>query len=101
MCSCDSGGKMRGMAAKFTMDAADTEAGLSTADAAVAQESGSSLGSLCIGGYMTSLVGATLGARAVGEVQTDGRAAANTVSREFSIATVETTEAGNSGMLTT
>ena len=50
---------------------------------------------------MTSLVGATLGARAVGEVQTDGRAAANTVSREFSIATVETTEAGNSGMLTT
>ena len=51
---------MRGMAAKFTMDAADTEAGLSTADAAVAQKSGSSLGSLCVGGYMTSLVGATL-----------------------------------------
>ena len=89
------------MAAKFTMDAADTEAGLSAADEAVAQRSGSNLGSLCIGGYMTSLVGAAIGARAIEEGQTEGRAAANTGSREFSIATVETTEAGNSGVLTT
>ena len=83
------------------MDAADTDAGLSAADEAVAQQSGSNLGSLCIGGYMTSLVGAAIGARAVEEAQTEGRAAANTDSRAFSIATVETTEAGNSGALTT
>jgi len=89
------------MAAKFTMDAADTEAGLSAADEAVTQRSGSNLGSLCIGGYMTSLVGAAIGARAVEEAQTEGRAAANTGSRDFSIATVETTESGNSGVLTT
>lgn len=89
------------MAAKFTMDAADTDTGLSAADEAVAQQSGSNLGSLCIGGYMTSLVGAAIGARAVEEGQTEGRAAANTGSREFSIATVETTESGNSGVLTT
>ena len=89
------------MAAKFTMDAAETEAGLSTADTAVAQQSGSRLGSLRIGGYMTSLVGAALGARTVGEAQADGRAAANTGSREFSISTVQSTEAGNSGVLTT
>jgi hypothetical protein len=89
------------MAAKFTMDAADTEAGLSAADGAVAQQSGSNLGSLCIGGYMTSLVGAAISARAVEEAQTEGRAAANTGSREFSIAAVQTTESGNSGVLTT
>lgn len=89
------------MAAKFTMDAADTEAGLSAADEAVVQRSGSNLGSLCIGGYMTSLVAAAIGARAVEERQTEGRAAANTGSREFSIATVETTESGNSGVLIT
>ena len=89
------------MAAQFTMDAADTEAGLSAADEAVAQQSGSNLGSLCIGGYMTSLVGAAIGARAVEEDQTEGRAAANTGSREFSIAAVQTTESGNSGVLTT
>jgi hypothetical protein len=89
------------MAAKFTMDAENTEAGLSSADAAVAQQSGSSLGSLCIRGYMTSLVGAAMGARAVGEAQADGRAAANTGSREFSIAAVQTSEAGNSSVLTT
>lgn len=89
------------MAAKFTMDAADTEAGLSAADEVVGQQSGSNLGSLCIGGYMTSLVGVAIGARAVEEGQTEGRAAANTDSRAFSIATVETTESGNSGVLTT
>ena len=89
------------MAAKFTIDAAATEAGLSTADAATAQHSDSSLSSLCGVGYMTSLVRAAIGARAVGEAQADARAAANTASREFSITTVETTEAGNSGVLTT
>ncbi|BBC69039.1 hypothetical protein MML61_27735 (plasmid) [Mycobacterium marinum] len=89
------------MAAKFTMNVAETEAGLSAADAAVAQQSGSNLGSFCIGGYMTSLVGATIGSRALGEAQADGRAAMNTASREVCIATVQTTEAGNSGVLTT
>ncbi len=89
------------MAAKFTMDAAETEAGLSSGDTALAQQSGSSLKSLCVGGYMTSLVGAALGARTVGEAQADGRAAANTGTREFSISTVQSTEAGNSGVLTT
>ncbi|MGE2817912.1 hypothetical protein ACQI5H_22625 [Mycobacterium heidelbergense] len=89
------------MAAKFTMDAADTEAGLSSADESVAEQSGSSLGSLCVGGYMTSLVGAALGARAVQVAETEARAAANTGSREFSIMTVQSTEAGNSGVLST
>ncbi|WP_204815296.1 hypothetical protein [Mycobacterium riyadhense] len=89
------------MAAKFTLDATEAEVGLSTADAAVAQQSGSNLGSLCIGGYMTSLVGAAIGARAVDETQTDGRAAANTGSREFSITTVQSAEAGNSSVLMT
>ena len=89
------------MAAQFTMDAADTEAGLCAADEAVTQRSGSNLGSLCFGGYMTSLVGAAIGARAIEEGQTEGRAAANTGSREFSIAAVQTTESGNSGVLTT
>lgn len=89
------------MAAKFSMDAADTEAGLSSADAAVAQQPGSSLRSLRVGGYMTSLVGATLSARAVKQAQTEGRAAVNAGSREFSVATVETAEAGNSSALST
>jgi hypothetical protein len=89
------------MAGEFTLDASDTEAGLSAADAATAQESGSSLRSLTIGGYTTPLLGAAIGARAVAEAQADGRAAANTGSREFSIATVETAEAGNSSALTT
>lgn len=92
---------MRNMAAKFTLDATEAEAGLSTADAAVAQQSGSNLGSLCIGGYMTSLVGAAIGARAVDEAQATGRAAANAGSREFSISTVQSAEAGNSSVLTT
>lgn len=92
---------MRDIAAKFTLDANEADAGLSTADAAVAQQSGSSIGSLCVGGYMTSLVGAAIGARAVDEAETDGRAAANTGSREFSIATVEAAEANNSSALTT
>ena len=74
---------------------------LSNADAGTSQQSGSKLGSLCSGGYMTSLVGAAIGARAVGEAQADGRAAANTGSREFSIATIQSAEAGNSGVLTT
>ncbi|AFV14860.1 oxidoreductase (plasmid) [Mycobacterium intracellulare subsp. yongonense 05-1390] len=93
---------MRFMAAgKFTMDVAETEAGLSSADAATAQQSGAGLSSLTIGGYMTSLVGAAIGGRAIGEAQAVGRATANTASREFSIATVQTTEAGNSSILTT
>jgi hypothetical protein len=89
------------MAAKFTMDAAETEAGLSAADAATAQQAGSTLQSLTVGGYGTPLLGAALGALAVEDAQAVGRAAANTGSREFSIATVQTAEAGNSGILTT
>lgn len=93
---------MRNMAAgKFTMDVAETESGLSTADAATAQQAGSSLQSLTIGGYSTSLLGAAMGAFAVAEAQAAGRAAANTGSREFSIATVQSAEAGNSSVLTT
>lgn len=101
MCSYHTDGKMHDMAAKFTMDAGEAEAGLSTADGAVAEQSGSTLGSLCVGGYMTSLVGAAIGARAVDEAKTEGRAAANTGSREFSISTVQSAEAGNSSVLTT
>lgn len=89
------------MAAKFTMDPGDTEANLSTADAEVAEQSGSSLGSLSVGGYMTSLVGAVGGARAAGEAQAEVRAAVNTGTTGFSVTTVQSTEAGNSGVLTT
>ncbi|MEE6140636.1 hypothetical protein SKC41_30545 [Mycobacterium sp. 050128] len=88
-------------AGKFTMDVAETEAGLSAADAATAQQSGSSLKSLAIGGYTTTLLGAAIGARAMAEAQAAGRAAANVGSREFSISTVQSTEAGNSSVLTT
>ena len=45
------------MAAKFTMDAAETEAGLSTADAAVAQRSGSRLKTVRRVGLRLALVG--------------------------------------------
>lgn len=89
------------MAEKFTLDAAAAEAGLSTADAATAQQSSGDVPGLCVGGYMTSLLGAAIGARAIGEAQADARAVANTTSREFSITTVQTTEADNTGLLTT
>lgn len=89
------------MAAKFTMDVAETEAGLSAADAATAQQAGSNLQSLTVGGYSTPLLGAALDALGVGEAQAAGRAAANAGSREFSIATVQSAEAGNSSILTT
>ncbi|WP_186244560.1 MULTISPECIES: hypothetical protein [Mycobacterium] len=89
------------MAAKFAMDVEGTEAGLSTADAATAQQSGSSFQSLTIGGYSTPLLGAAIGALAVVEVHAVDRAAANTGSREFSIATVQSAEAGNASVLTT
>ncbi|WP_156671000.1 MULTISPECIES: hypothetical protein [unclassified Mycobacterium] len=88
-------------AGKFTMDVAETEAGLSTADAATAQQSGASLNSLTVGGYTTPLLGAALGARALVDGQATGRAAANAGSREFSISTVQSAEAGNSSILTT
>lgn len=84
------------------MDVAETEAGLSTADGATAQQSGgASLNSLTIGGYTTPLLGAALGARALVDGQATGRAAANAGSREFSITTVQNAEAGNSSILTT
>ncbi len=102
MCSHNIDGKMRNMTSgKFTMDAAETEAGLSAADEATAQQSGASLKSLAVGGYMTSLVGAAIGARAVDKAQTEGCTAANMGSREFSIATVQSAEADNSSVLTT
>nr|AEY82407.1 oxidoreductase [Mycobacterium kansasii]AKT73086.1 oxidoreductase [Mycobacterium avium subsp. hominissuis] len=101
MCSRGTGGKMQFMAAKFTLDADEAEAGLSAADAATAKQAGSSLQSLTVGGYGTPLLGAALGALAVGNAQAVGRATANTGSREFSIATVQAAEAGNSSVLTT
>ena len=89
------------MAAKFTMDAAETEAGLSIADAATAQQSGSNLGSLYHRRLHDGLAGGGYGCARGGEAQTVGRAAANTGSREFSIATVQSAEAGNSSVLKT
>lgn len=86
---------------KFTLDAADAASGLSTADAATAQQSSNDVPGLCVGGYMTSLLAAAIGARATGEAQADARAVANTASREFSITTVQTTEADNTVILTT
>ena len=56
------------MAAKFTLDADEAEAGLSAADAATAQQAGSSLQSITVGGYGTPLLGAAL-ASAVGVLQ--------------------------------
>ena len=101
MCASDVGGKIAGMAPKFTMDAAETQSGLSSSDAAAAAQQGSSIGSVWIGGYTTPLVGALLGARAVSEAKTEGRVAVNAVSREVSVTTVEGAEAANSGALTT
>ena len=72
-------------------------AGLSSSDASAAAQPSSSVGSLWIGGYTTPLVGAILGARAVGEAKTEGRVAVNAVSREVSVTTVEGAEAANSG----
>lgn len=89
------------MAAKFTLDVADAESGLSTADAATAQQSSSDLPGLRVGGYMTTLLGAVIGGRAIGQAQAETCAVANTTSREFSITTVQTTEADNTGVLTT
>ncbi|GAB4921445.1 hypothetical protein BB736_025090 (plasmid) [Mycobacterium avium subsp. hominissuis] len=89
------------MAEKFTLDAADAEAGLSTADAATAAQPSSDLPGLCIGGYMTTLLGAVVGGRAMGQAQAEARAVDNTTSREFSITTVQTAEADNTSLLTT
>ncbi|MCV7118142.1 hypothetical protein AWC17_25000 [Mycobacterium nebraskense] len=89
------------MAEKFTLDAADAEAGLSTADAATASQPSSDLPGLCVGGYMTTLLGAVVGSRAMGQAQAEARAVANTTSREFSITTVQTAEADNTSLLTT
>ncbi|AXO25980.1 MULTISPECIES: hypothetical protein [Mycobacterium] len=89
------------MAEKFTLDAAEAESGLSTADAATAAQPSSNLPGLCIGGYMTTLLGAVVGGRAIGQAQAEARAVANTTSREFSITTIQTTEADNTSLLTT
>ncbi|MDV3301897.1 hypothetical protein [Mycobacterium avium] len=89
------------MAAKFTLDAADAEAGLSTADAATAQQPSGDLPGLSVGGYMTSLLGAVIGARAIGQAHAETRAAANTASRQYSITTIQTAEGDNTAVLTT
>ena len=89
------------MAAKFTMDPAETRAGLSSSDASAAAQPSSSVGSLWIGGYTTPLVGAILGTRAVGEAKADGRVAVNAATREVSVSAVEGTEEANSAVLTT
>lgn len=50
---------------------------------------------------MTTLLGAVVGGRAIGQAQAEARAVANTTSREFSITTVQTAEADNTSLLTT
>ena len=89
------------MASKFDMDPGGTESGLSSSDASAAAQPGLGLGSVRLGAYATPLVGAVLGTQAVRQASAEGRVVTNTVSREFSVATVETTEATNSGALTT
>jgi hypothetical protein len=89
------------MASKFTMDQAETRAGLASSDASAAARPSSSVGSLWIGGYTTPLVGAILGTRAVGEAKTEGRVAVNAATREVSVTTVKGTEEANSAALTT
>ena len=89
------------MPSKFEMDPAGTESGLSSSDASAAAQPSSGLGSLRVGAYTTPLMGAVLGAQAVRQASAEVRVVTNTVSREFSVATVETTEATNSGALTT
>lgn len=82
------------------MDAAETQSGLSSSDAAAAAQPGSS-GSLWPGGYSTPLMGAMLGMEAVSEAKSAGRVVVNAATREVSVATVEGAEAANSGALTT
>jgi uncharacterized caspase-like protein len=89
------------MASKFTMDQAETRAGLASSDASAAAQPSSSVGSLWVGGYTTPLVGAIRGAWAVGEAKTVGRVAVNAATREVSVTTVEGSEEANSAVLTT
>jgi hypothetical protein len=89
------------MASEFTMDPAETRAGLSSSDSSAAAQPSSSVGSLWIGGYTTPLVGAILGTRALGEAKTEGRVAVNAATREVSVSTIEGTEEANSAVLTT
>ena len=89
------------MASKFTMDPAETRAGLSSSDASAAAQPGSNVGSLRVGGYTTPLAGAILSSRAVSEAKTEGRVAVNAATREVSVTTAEGTEEANSAVLTT
>lgn len=89
------------MAAKFEMDPQTTRAGLSSADAAAASQLGAGAGAARVGGYATALMSAITGARTVHQAETEIRVAANTTSREISVAAVETAEAANSGALST
>ena len=89
------------MARNFEMDPEATRAGLSNADAAAASQPGSSGGGLQPGGYTMSLTGAVSGSVAVRQAEAEVRVAANTTSREISVATVHAAEAANSGALST
>ncbi|MDP7739567.1 hypothetical protein [Mycobacterium paragordonae] len=89
------------MARYFDMDPEATRAGLSNADAAAASQPGSSGGGLQPGGYMMSLTGAVSASVAVRQAEAEVQVAANTTSREVSVATVQAAEAANSSALST
>lgn len=89
------------MASKFEMDPAGAESALSSADSTAVERPTSTVSMPSVGSYATPLMAAIVGTQAVQDANKAVRVATNTVSREFSVATVETTEATNSGALTT
>jgi hypothetical protein len=89
------------MARDFEMDPQTTRVGLSDADVASASQPSASAGGVRVGGYTTELMSAIGGTRTVHQAETVIRVAANTTSRETSVAAVETAEAANSGALST
>ena len=72
-----------------------------SADSTAVERPTSALSMPSVGSYATPLMAAIVGTQAVQDANKAVRVVTNTVSREFSVATVETTEATNSGALTT
>ena len=89
------------MARNFEMDPQTTQVGLSSADVVSASQPSATAGVVRVGGYTTALMSAINGTRTVHRVETAIRVAANTTSRETSVAAVETAEAANQGALST
>lgn len=83
----------------FEMDPAAARAGLTEADTSAAAQPGAQVTTLKLGGYTMPLLNAVAAVHAMRDTQVKTHSAANAASREFSITTIETTEAANAGAL--